>query len=373
MKPKIYKKHIEVPDSLKKLQQTYLQNSKKLYLVGGAVRDSLLGKTPKDFDLATDASPDETISMLKDSGFVKNILETGKQFGIVIVITYDGEEYEIARFRNDIGAGRRPDSVEFTTIDQDVMRRDLTINALFYDLQKGEVVDYVGGVEDLKNGIVRTVGDARDRFGEDPLRKLRVLRFAARIGSKLDKNTINALVNDNSLEGVSLERIRDEFIKGINSAKNVLYFLGLLYKFGFFKYILDMEPNPKDFANEKDHIIVISNILKNENIENIYKKLSGLRYTNKEVSDIVFLVSLLKLNVENVHFIKKLYKKSKTDKGKIYKFAKINNISPNVIKAFWSVMDFHVDGNMLKNLGFKNDEIGGEIKRLESERFKENL
>ena len=150
---------LDVPDSLMVLADVFDRNGEELYIVGGAVRDALQGKEPKDFDVATGADPDRVIEIVNQlDGF--KVLEVGKAFGIVVVIAPDKEEYEIATFRKDIGAGRRPDSVEFTSIEEDVKRRDLSINALFYDIKRKEVVDYVGGIEDLKNGVVNVVGSA---------------------------------------------------------------------------------------------------------------------------------------------------------------------------------------------------------------------
>ena len=190
---------IPLPKDIYKIKDVIKNAGYKLYVVGGAVRDALLGKTPKDFDLATDALPDTIQNLLKP--FYKT-LETGKSFGVINVIT-PSDEYEIATFRKDIGKGRKPDAVEFTTIDQDVLRRDLTINALFYDIDTSEVVDLVGGIEDLKNGVVRTVGSPEERFDEDRLRILRAIRFAARFGSDLDAATDAALKKDSNLNGVS--------------------------------------------------------------------------------------------------------------------------------------------------------------------------
>ena len=121
--------------------------------------------------------------------------------------------------------------MEYSTIDKDVLRRDLTINALFYDMGTEEVVDLVGGLDDIKNSKIRTVGVAADRFAEDPLRKLRALRFAGRTGSKLEKETAEAILTDNSLEGISPERIRDEFKKSVTTAKSAKKYLEMVSEF----------------------------------------------------------------------------------------------------------------------------------------------
>ena len=210
---------LRVPGDIKGLYKLFQKNKKQLYIVGGAVRDAILGKSPKDFDLATDAKPDEVLKIAKKGGF--KTYEVGKSFGVVVV-----GGHEIATFRKDIGKGRRPDAVDFSDIQGDVNRRDLTINSLFYDIGRNEVVDLTGGLKDLKAKIIKTVGNPKRRFDEDPLRKLRALRFQAVVGGKMDKDTEIALLKNPSLKGVSFERIREEFIKAIQKGKNPKLFYG---------------------------------------------------------------------------------------------------------------------------------------------------
>ena len=212
---------LNIPSDIKKLYKLFKKNGKQLYVVGGAVRDAILGKSPKDFDLTTDAKPDDVLKIAKQGKFKS--VEVGKQFGVVVV-----GGHEIATFRKDIGKGRRPDAVDFTDIKGDVKRRDLTINALFYDIGKGQIVDLVGGIADLKKKKIRTVGKAEERFDEDPLRKLRAVRFAGSVGGKMTKDTWSALKKNSDISGVSGERIRDEFIKGIKKAKSVQNYLKML-------------------------------------------------------------------------------------------------------------------------------------------------
>ena len=151
-----------IPQSVKDLHTLFQSAGKKLYLVGGSVRDFLTGDKPKDFDLATNALPDEVLEIIGDK-FRTNL--QGKAFGVVVVYTKEVPEgMEIATFRSDIyddklGKTRNPD-VKFTTIDQDVLRRDLRINGLFYDLDKREIVDLVGGVEDIKNKKINMIGSS---------------------------------------------------------------------------------------------------------------------------------------------------------------------------------------------------------------------
>ena len=172
-----------IPQSVKELYELFQSAGKKLYLVGGSVRDFLTGDKPKDFDLATDALPDEVLEIVGDK-YRTNL--QGRAFGVVVVYTKEiPEGMEIATFRSDIYAGklgksRNPD-VKFTTIDQDVLRRDLRINGLFYDLNKKEIVDLVGGIDDIKNGVIGMIGDPDLRIKEDPLRILRAIRMACRV------------------------------------------------------------------------------------------------------------------------------------------------------------------------------------------------
>lgn len=178
-------------------------------LAGGCVRDLLLNRKPSDWDVATSANPDQVISL-----FDKTI-PVGKQFGVVRVLI-DGEETEIATFRNDskTGDGRRPDSVEFSSMEEDAKRRDLTINGLFLEPFSGKIFDFVGGQEDIKNKIIRFIGDPKERIDEDRLRVLRVIRFATRFDFTIDRNTLRAIkLNAHRIHDVSMERIKDEFDK----------------------------------------------------------------------------------------------------------------------------------------------------------------
>ena len=213
---------------------------------------------------------------------------------------------EFANFKNTLkGSGRRPDAVEFTNIEGDVKRRDLTINALFYDIDTFEVVDLVGGIDDLKNGIVRTVGAPEDRFGEDRLRILRAIRFAGRFGNELDQATDAALQKDASLEGISGERIRDEFMKGLASAKSAPHYLKMLDKFHLFKWIFKGLNVDKKFINDKDIIVDIADMLKNNNLDTLGKVLNNLKYTDEEIKAIKFLIATLKLSVDTAVALKR--------------------------------------------------------------------
>ena len=363
--------NLPIPQDIQQIQNIFNKNGYKLYIVGGAVRDALLGKTPKDYDLATDAVPDEVENMMNKAGL--RTLPTGKAFGVINVFTDEGE-YEIATFREDLGSGRRPDSVNFTNIEGDVKRRDLTINALFFDIDTKEIVDLVGGVNDLKRGIVRTVGAAEDRFGEDRLRILRAIRFAGRFGSELDPATHAALVKDASLKGISGERIRDEFLKGIASAKSVKKFLEMIDGYKLFDWVFNGLAVDKDFIESHDSILVIAMILKRNNLDTLRKELNELKYSVDEIKTIIFLIGLLKLSIDTAVALKKLQKNSGVSLEQIKLFGSLNDINPKLLEAFLK-FELSVTGpEAMERFNIKpGPELGKAIEQLERDNFKNLL
>lgn len=180
---------------------------------GGCVRDKLLGLEPKDYDIATSATPSEVLRLFPGSN------EVGAHFGVVIA-KHEGHHIEIATFRTDgsYGDGRRPDSVTFSTPEEDAHRRDFTINGLFEDPETGGVIDHVEGVRDIEAKIIRAIGTPSHRFQEDALRLLRAVRFSTTLGFPIEPKTFAAIhENGHLLDKISPERIRDEFSKIIVS------------------------------------------------------------------------------------------------------------------------------------------------------------
>jgi len=187
----------------------------KAYLVGGCVRDLLLGREPADFDVATDATPEQVMAIFPETFAV------GAQFGVVLVPDNFADNksgvVEVATFRSDVGYsdGRHPDQVRFSNDPaEDVRRRDFTINGLLLDPISNEVLDFVGGRKDLQDKIIRTIGDPEQRFAEDKLRMLRAVRFAARFGYVIEPRTFRAIQKfAGQIRQVSRERVRDELTK----------------------------------------------------------------------------------------------------------------------------------------------------------------
>ena len=182
----------------------------KAYLVGGCVRDLVLGREPEDYDVATDAHPRRVQELFPSS------VDVGARFGVILVVA-EGAQVEVATFRSDVGYsdGRHPDRVEYSSSpEEDVRRRDFTINGLMMDVQTKQILDFVGGSEDLRRGIVRAIGTPELRFREDRLRMVRAVRFAARFGYQIDPATLHAITAAAPhITAVSAERLRDEITK----------------------------------------------------------------------------------------------------------------------------------------------------------------
>ena len=179
------------------------------YLAGGCVRDALLGKSPQDYDIATGARP-EIIQKI----FAQTI-EVGTQFGVILVVL-EGDPFEVATFRHDgpYLDGRRPSHVRFSSMREDILRRDFTINGMMYDPIEDRVIDWVGGRDDLSRALIRAIGDPRERLREDRLRLVRAARFAASLGFTIEENTFKAIREEAAaITQVSWERIGEEITR----------------------------------------------------------------------------------------------------------------------------------------------------------------
>lgn len=205
---------IKVPRHLKKMGEFFRSNGFEAYLVGGAVRDMIRGREASDWDVATDARPEQV------TGMFRRVIPTGIAHGTVTVL-FMGHSIEVTTYRTegDYSDGRRPDSVDFAaTIEEDLSRRDFTMNAIAVSLEDGHLVDPFGGQEDIKKKIIRTVGAAQDRFSEDGLRPIRAIRFASQLGFAITVETLAAIPAClEKTASVSVERFREEFVKILRS------------------------------------------------------------------------------------------------------------------------------------------------------------
>ena len=287
---------IDLPKNVENIIERLKEHGFEGFAVGGCVRDSLLKKTPTDWDITTDALP---VDMKK---IFKKTFDTGIAHGTVTVLM-DGVGYELTTYRIDgnYSDGRHPDSVSFSkNLSEDLCRRDFTVNAMAYSHNKG-IVDLFGGRKDLQNGIIRAVGDAKKRFDEDALRMLRAVRFASQLGFKIDDDTFEAIKEKAKLlSKVSKERIFVELNKSLcgDFAQNIK----MVYTSGLYRYIgkefakLDesiYDFYPRKFPNKK-HMYWAAFLENIENVEAVKKILFELKSDNATRNNTYLLVKELK-------------------------------------------------------------------------------
>lgn len=378
------KREIKLPQDILDISDAYIKAGKEIFVVGGAVRDTLQNKEPKDFDLVTNALPNESKEILKNFNVSD---EQGKNFGVLRVFTKDEPEgYEVASYRKDISLGRdtKGDDVKVEmgshiTIEDDCMRRDLTMNALFYDIKIKEIVDIVGGIEDIENGVVRAVGNAFERFIEDRLRIMRIFRFASRMNGVIDFETFNAIKSDNRLRGVSekedvsQERIWDEFIKAFDQSKDFNVFLKLLTDFDMWEQVFPGVNINTNFIKSDDLLIHVTNLFKNEvpSREFETKLTQDFKIKSEITSKIIFLLTMLSMKVDDVPDMFKKKQQCSISDSVIAEWLKINSVTDFRTKF----IDFKpsVSSKELMDKGIMGRELGLEIKRLEIENFKKML
>ncbi|MBN1270460.1 MAG: CCA tRNA nucleotidyltransferase [Kiritimatiellae bacterium] len=259
--------------------RTLRQAGHTAYYAGGCVRDKLLDRTPKDYDIATSATPDAIEQLFPRT------VPTGRAFGVMNVIADGGASIEVATFRRDAesGDGRRPDGVQFSTPEEDARRRDFTINGLFFDPETGNVLDYVGGRDDLRARLVRAIGSPRQRFAEDHLRMLRAVRFASTLEFALDPETAAAVREGaGRIERVSAERIQQELTRLLVESPRAGQGLRMLHELGLLQVILPEvaamagQHQPPEFHPEGDvltHTVMMLDAMQSPSVHLAYSVL----------------------------------------------------------------------------------------------------
>jgi len=370
-----------IPQSVKDLNELFKEHGKKLYLVGGSVRDFLTGDKPKDFDLATDALPDEVLEIVGNT-YRTNL--QGKAFGVVVVFTKEVPEgMEIATFREDVSKGRNPEVKLGVTIEDDVKRRDLTYNSLFYDLDKREIVDLVGGKSDLEAGITRMVGDPIERFDEDSLRILRAFRFASRYEHPLHKDTEAAIAKRKQLENIDLEtgemkrisqeRVWEEVKKAFKQAKDFNFYLNFFTKFDMWDQVFPGANINTDLIKSTDFVVVIANLFKNEPLNRLELKLvQDYKIESDTAKKVMFLLSFSILTPEIAFEMFKKKEQCFITDATILEWIKVCSINDPVKIKFLEYKP-STSAEELMAKGITGRELGLEIKRLEIENFKKLL
>ncbi len=256
-------KHFSIPIEVKSVTEKLESAGFEAFMVGGCVRDLILGKEPKDWDVTTNATPEEIIALFPKT-FYENV------FGTVGVVNEEttNETLKVIevtpyRLEADYSDNRHPDKVTFSkNLADDLQRRDFTINSLAYSVSKGELVDTFNGKEDIENKIIRTVGEPDARFQEDGLRMLRAIRFSSELSFEIDSGTEKAIrENGHLLENISKERVRDEFSKMIMSPQPKMALISLK-KLNILKYVvselektIDVEQNRAHKYDVWEHLI----------------------------------------------------------------------------------------------------------------------
>ena len=362
-----------LPSDIKTLSNIFTQDGVDLFLVGGCVRDAFLGKTPKDFDVATNAMPERIMNILRKAHIPCQL--QGEAFGVIVAKM--SEDIEIATFRVDLNNtdDRNTDVKLGVTIEEDVQRRDLTINALFMNLHTNEIIDLVGGIQDLNDGIIRTVGEPSQRFTEDNLRKLRAMRFATRLGFTIEDATFQAIKDDPSLN-VSEERIVNELQNAFETSINVDQLIRDLFASGLiFTIFKNVWVKPLEEVEVKKITTFTTFIA--EMIDNKNKFRSDLRFTD-ELNRLKFSSKLIS-GVETLLMfddIKTLCPISFTNKLKSTDLTEMEVRKFHRNASFGFAFNFkHPDGlsQQLMDQGFKGKDLGDELKRLARQKLDEQL
>lgn len=315
---------ISLPPKVKYIIDKIHENNFEAYIVGGCVRDAILGIKPNDYDITTNATPKTIKNIFR--GF--KCIETGIEHGTISVVI-DEEIYEITTYRieGEYKDHRRPENVDFTNkLEEDLKRRDFTINAMAYN-ENERLVDLFGGKRDIENKIIKTVGNPYDRFNEDGLRMIRAIRFSSKLDFQIEKDTLLAIYdNATIIKNISLERITDEFNKVIlsNKPENIIY----LFKTKLL--------NNLNISSEEDE----------NKIEKLYKKISILKKIDKVlVKRLVVLDYIIEnLNIDCKMFCKQLVYSKKTNKDHdiildLIKETDINNLDKIKIKKILNQID----------------------------------
>ncbi len=352
---------LKIPEKIKFVLRTLAQNGYEAYIVGGCVRDSLLGIIPSDYDVTTSAKPEEIL------GLFDKTVPTGLKHGTVTVII-ENEPIEVTTFRTDgeYKDSRHPQNVEFVAdLREDLSRRDFTVNAVAYNETVG-LVDLFGGLSDLENKILRAVGDGDKRFREDALRILRLFRFASQLEFTPEEKTLkSALKLQNGLKNISKERIFSEIVKAVNG-KNPKAILPLINSGGL--EFLGICKTPEFTTIDDSNLRLF--VFLNTSSENPIEVLKTLKAPKRQIDFANKLLKLQSIEMENKEDIKNalfltdfnavnlFFKHHKAEDKLILLDEVIKNREPYLISHL------EISGEDLRKLGFEGKEIGEILERL---------
>ncbi|MBR2791819.1 MAG: CCA tRNA nucleotidyltransferase [Erysipelotrichaceae bacterium] len=360
-------KNIKLPDDVRMILNRFHENGYEAFIVGGCVRDSLLGDEPKDYDITTNALPTQVEQLFSDL----KVVETGIRHGTVTVII-NKEPYEITTYRTDVKYSdhRHPDEVRYAlTLGEDLSRRDFTVNAMAYNEENG-LIDSFNGVNDLNEGIIRCVGDPDTRFNEDALRILRCIRFASRYGFSIEENTESALFrNRELLRYVSVERVATEFNEIITSNKANEYLSK--YRIIFETVMPQLEDLDFSLIGKVNRRLYmrISALFVHDDSLNAVSMLRHMHYSNKIIDEVSTLLDHADSPLETDYDIRRMFFEIgikatndllslKKARGDDLDYGMIRKRIRELRKSFIARDQMNINGDDLMILGYRGREIG---------------
>lgn len=366
---------IQLPINVENIIKILNNNGYEAFIVGGCVRDSIMKKQPQDWDITTDALPKDIKRLFRAT------IDTGIKHGTVSVII-NHSIYEITTYRIDgeYIDGRHPENVYFTDkLKEDLKRRDFTINAMAYN-HDTNIVDYYDGCNDIKRKLIRCVGNPIDRFNEDALRILRAIRFSAKLGFTIEKETFQAMnILSKNLVNISAERIREEFVKTLNSPNpkklNIIKEIGAdQYIFeGGCKFFITDSMSDMILSSEDEHIKLSILFKGNPNIKYL---LRNMRFDNKTIYavDKIINCNMEKFNMDEIGFRRmlNLYDIDLTSKilkynillGKLKDYDYNNFLLCLEKRPVYKREQLNINGKDIIKLGYKGKDIGDILDRL---------
>ncbi|AHH10898.1 [cytidine(C)-cytidine(C)-adenosine (A)]-adding enzyme [Borrelia coriaceae] len=364
-----------------KISKIFNNNNYEFFLVGGALRDLLLKKIPDDFDFTTNATPEEIMRLFP------NNIQTGIKHGTISII-FNKKIFEVTTYRIDIDYEnkRAPKTIKFTNnLNEDLKRRDFTINSIAMDILNCKIIDCYNGKQDLNKKIIKCIGEPNKRFEEDALRILRAARFASTLDFTIDQNTLISMqYKKANILFLSKERINNEFIK-LLEGKNPIKGINYLQKIHFFKNFFNIEINKKlkkkitSLNKNKFYLKAIVIFTIKKDIPSLRENLKLLRFSNKDIKLILFYKTVINeikdLRVKKLHDIRILLNKATKENYKeildIYKALKgkdnklrfiLNKIKrKKLLKDPLSLKDLKINGNDIKDLQLTDNKNIGEI------------
>ena len=365
--------NIELPDYVRLVMDRVYDAGEEIYLVGGSLRDILLGKVPSDYDMTTSATPEQVAEIFSDL----RVIPTGIAHGTQTVLV-DSHPVEITTFRVDGNYldSRRPESVSFTrSLKEDLARRDFTVNAIAYSPQTG-IVDIFGGRDDLDARLIRAVGEPQKRFGEDALRILRAFRFSAQLGFSIEEKTLVATLEcKNGLEKISKERIGAEMIRTVCAPTPELPLLQMKSE-GILSFALGgFEPSESDIASlcslQNLDVLRLGALLFSANDKEITNALSALKCSNKQKAGVRAVIKGAKRKISNEKEAALLRADAKEYAPLAVALSVTRGIScadalrlVEKSQAPTSLSELAINGSELSKMGFVGKEIGRTLEFL---------